>query len=389
MNILWMYDQPIIPERGGTERATWLISKGLKIFNHTTIGFLIIDQGTRKVYFNQDREVEDLYSFLVEKQIDLVVNQIGFSSWLLIEFLNKGGKQWRNEGGRIITIMHFDPVFPRNTAHNLLLDWHQLPLYKKLKRMIRIILLPRENYRVFLYHQKAYQLLYRLSDNYILLSAMHIPSFKKITGLSDMSKISIIPNALTFDTISTPEELQQKEPIVLIVSRLDEPQKRISISLKCWKQIQYLPQAADWKLQIIGDGNDMDYYRRYIEHNNLQRVEMLGKQNPDEYYKKASIFLMTSSAEGWGLTLTESLERGVVPITMNSSPSFADILEGDLDNLVKNNDMEAFKNRLLEMMADEQLRRLKAEAALKRVKRFSSEYICSKWSALINEVCQK
>ena len=116
---------------------------------------------------------------------------------------------------------------------------------------------------------------------------------------------------------------------------------------------------------------------------------MLGKQNPDEYYKKASIFLMTSSAEGWGLTLTESLERGVVPITMNSSPSFADILKGDLDNLVKNNDIEAFKHRILEMMSNEQLRRSKAEAALQRVKRFSSERICSIWSVLINEVCEK
>ena len=389
MNILWMYDQPITPERGGTERATCLISKGLKQFNHTTIGFLMIDQDTRKIFFNQDTEVVDLYSFLVEKQIDIVVNQIGFSSWLLVEFLNKGGKQWRNEGGRIITIMHFDPVFPRNTAHNLLLDWHQLPFYRKLKRMIRIILLPRENYRTFLYHKKAYQLLYRLSDRYILLSAMHIPSFKKITELSDVSKISAIPNVLTFDDISTLEELQQKEPIALIVSRLDEPQKRISISLKCWKQIQNLPQTAGWKLQIIGDGNDVDYYRRYIKKNNLQRVEMLGKQNPDEYYKTASIFLMTSSAEGWGLTLTESLERGVVPITMNSSPSFADILKGDLDNLVKNNDIEAFKHRILEMMSNEQLRRSKAEAALQRVKRFSSERICSIWSVLINEVCEK
>lgn len=384
-----MYDQPISSERGGTERATCLIARGLKKFNHTTIGFLMIDQNTRRIYFNQNIEVVDLYSFLVEKQIDIVINQIGFSSWLLIEFLNKGGGQWRDEGGKIFTVMHFDPVFPKNTAHNLLLDWHQLPLYRKLKRMIRIILLPRENYRAFLCRQKAYRLLYHLSDRYILLSAMHIPSFKKITGLSNMSKICIIPNALTFDDISTLEELQQKESVVLIVSRLDEPQKRISISLKCWKQIQNLPQTADWKLQIIGDGNDVDYYRRYIKQNNLQRVEMLGKQNPDEYYKKASLFLMTSSAEGWGLTLTESLERGVVPITMNSSPSFADILEGDLDNLVKNNDIETFKKRILEMMSNEQLRRSKAEAALQRVKRFSSDRICSTWSALINEVCEK
>lgn len=307
----------------------------------------------------------------------------------MVEFLNKGGRQWRTEGGKIITVMHFDPVFPPNTIHNLLLDWRQLPPYRKLKRIIRIILLPRENYRNLLYHRKAYQLLYHLSDKYILLSAMHIPSFKKITGLSDISKISIIPNALTFNDISSPDEIQHKEPIVLIVSRLDESQKRISISLKCWEQIQNLPQTANWKLQIIGDGNDRDYYKHYIEKKHLQRVEMLGKRNPDEYYKKASIFLMTSPAEGWGLTLTESLERGVVPITMNSSPSFADILEGDLDNLVKNNNIKAFKNRILEMMSNEQLRKSKAKAALQRVKRFSSDRVCNTWSILINEVCEK
>lgn len=36
---------------------------------------------------------------------------------------------------------------------------------------------------------------------------------------------------------------------------------------------------------------------------------------------------MTSSAEGWGLTLTESLQRGVVPVVMNSSPVFSEIIE--------------------------------------------------------------
>ena len=74
-----------------------------------------------------------------------------------------------------------------------------------------------------------------------------------------------------------------------------------------------------WNLKIVGAGEDYDYYKEYIEKHIIERISLEGQQSPEPYYEEAKIFLMTSKMEGWGLTLTESLQRGVVPIVFNTS----------------------------------------------------------------------
>ena len=51
-------------------------------------------------------------------------------------------------------------------------------------------------------------------------------------------------------------------------------------------------QYADWKLQLVGDGRDKAFYHYLVKKWNLQRVEFAGQQNPQEYYRRASLFLM-------------------------------------------------------------------------------------------------
>ena len=46
-----------------------------------------------------------------------------------------------------------------------------------------------------------------------------------------------------------------------------------------------------------------------------------GQKNPEPYYNEASIFMMTSSFEGWGLTLTEAQQYGCVPLAFHSFAS--------------------------------------------------------------------
>ena len=63
-----------------------------------------------------------------------------------------------------------------------------------------------------------------------------------------------------------------------------------------------------------------------VIHYGLQRVFFLKGQKTEPYYNEASIFMMTSSFEGWGLTLTEAQQYGCVPLAFHSFASLTDII---------------------------------------------------------------
>ena len=92
---------------------------------------------------------------------------------------------------------------------------------------------------------------------------------------------------------------------MLIVGRFSESEKRFLLALKAWKEFNSQRITNTWELIIIGFGKDENIYKEYARKNKLNNVKFIGKQDPLEYYKKASIFLMTSAFEGFGLTLTE------------------------------------------------------------------------------------
>lgn len=65
-----------------------------------------------------------------------------------------------------------------------------------------------------------------------------------------------------------------------------EQQKRISNALKIWEKV--CPTHKEWKLQIVGDGPDLAYYKRIVGKNGITNVEFIGhSENVEEYYKKA------------------------------------------------------------------------------------------------------
>ncbi len=105
-----------------------------------------------------------------------------------------------------------------------------------------------------------------------------------------------------------------KHKVVLIVSRLDETQKRLSLALRIWKKVKQNPVADGWVMKIVGHGGDYELCENIIKNEDIPAVTLEGRQDPIPYYKEASIFMMTSRSEAWGLTLTEAQQMGVVPI---------------------------------------------------------------------------
>lgn len=43
-----------------------------------------------------------------KNKVDIIINQLALEDWLLKMFLSEEGQRWHDEGGRIISCLHFD-----------------------------------------------------------------------------------------------------------------------------------------------------------------------------------------------------------------------------------------------------------------------------------------
>ena len=115
----------------------------------------------------------------------------------------------------------------------------------------------------------------------------------------------------------------------------------------------------------------------------LERVRFEGFQNPEPYYRDASIFCMTSAYEGLPMVLIEAASFGCVPVAFESFAAVRDIISaGENGCLVPAFDLDAYAETLARLMSDDALRERLAQIPEK----FSPEKIGAQWEALFREI---
>lgn len=173
--------------------------------------------------------------------------------------------------------------------------------------------------------------------------------------------------------------------MVLVVSRFEEKVKRLSLILKIWK-IMESSYKTNWKLIIIGSGPERDMYLNLSKELGLQNVIFEGYKNPFEYYKKASIFLMTSLFEGFPLTLVEAQQCGVVPVAMDSFEALRDIISDGINwIIVDNNNINEYASKLDHLIDDVEYRNSLQINAIRSSRKYSIETIAREWISLFEK----
>ena len=375
-----MYDSPLCPEKGGTERATKLVMEELARRGHTTIGLLHFNQENPDEYFLNGKKIDSLTVFLKDNHVDVVVNQIAFHYWLLKEFLAHGGQEWKDKGGKIISFMHFDPAISYAPVKSYYRDFWQRDFVHKIKRLGYFFFIPM--YRALYRRTRidSFKYIYANSHRYVVMSPSYIDTICDLTGIVSMDKACVITNMLTFPEVADKSILDRKEKIVLVVARLDENQKRISTIIRAWKEVK---NHRGYTLHIVGTGKDGSFLKDLAA--GCGDIVFEGHQNPLLWYQKARIFLLASPHEGWGLTLTESLQNGVVPVVMNTSKVFSDIINNGDTGFLANN-IKDYKNYIQQLLLDDERRNCMARAGLQSAYRFSPEIVGEKWEEMLNEI---
>lgn len=388
MNILFCNTSNVSEIKGGTERITARISKGLTAKGHRC--FLAykteIDASLPITKFVASINVtkESLEDFILVNEINaIIVQKMTRDVKKMYAIREKHGLKFK-----ILTVLHFNPGYEELSAtfksfYTGLAHFSSISEY--VKDVIRTSVYPL--YKLFypLRNKELYRTVYRYSDKVILLSDSFIREYVDYAGLKDLSKFYVIPNALSYSDFLKNEDLDKKSNQVLIVSRMEETPKRISIALKVWKSVEEDEAFADWNMVIVGTGEDLENYKRLQASLNLRRVDFVGRQQPQEYYKQSKIFLMTSACEGWGLTLTEAQQFGCVPIAFDAYTSLRDIVtDGENGIVVPEAEMELYVRKLKGLMSDDFVWTNMAKNAIQSSVRFSIEHVINLWENLLN-----
>ena len=374
MNVLFVTPSAVIPQNGGIERITHSVSDALT------------DLYGYKCYFlnlTEDCEEKHIVQLLNEWQINVVIAQGADKRISNLLPVIRLAIQQINHRVVLVFAYHINPgveltQMDFGVLWNRIIHGSNLPSNCKQLGMQLLFPFIQRGMRRHLKHK--YKLPYDMADKIVLLSPRFIPEYQYYSE-GAKEKFTAIPNMLSF----LPEQsvYESKKPMVLLVSRMEERQKRIKLALKIWKRI---PNNG-WVLKIVGDGEDWEYYKRLAKKWQLNSISFEGLQDPLPYYKSASVFLMTSAAEGWGLTITEAQQCGCVPIAFDSYSAVHDIIQNGRNGyVVANNDIDEYVRVLKELMNNEPLREELAANAQKDVLRFSRENIAKQWKTLLENL---
>ncbi len=234
--------------------------------------------------------------------------------------------------------------------------------------------------------RKKYLNLYGSFDAFGVLCDSYGHEFAQTLGIEyESSKFVTLTNA----AYPNPNYSSNKRKEICFVGRLFRPHKRIDRLIKIWQKL-YL-KFPDWELTIVGDGPDIVDLQLMVRELSLKRVNFMGySSNPQCYYDRVAIVCLTSTFEGWPMTLIEAQANGCVAIAFDVCAGINEILSPSWENgvLVKPFDIDEYADALSRLMSDDNLRNRIAENGRQHVAEFSEERTAQQWINMINKLLQ-
>lgn len=387
MNIALFLEQPFDPNAGGAQRSTSKLAEIYKSFGHNVI--LISSSQSPSIVsswlempifqINIKNDASVFRQILIDNAISLIINNAG-ESMKSTQFLLK------NKGvhTKLINILRINPTnFYDNHKDYIGLFFSKRKLNFLNNFIVRKLWLGYHVLRIryeFNYIIKNTNAFVMLSDRFKEDLYSIAPGLRKYER-----KIHGISNPFECPKINIQQTISEKENVILFVGRLVVIQKRVDLLMEIWKKLhETLPE---WKFWVVGHGDQKGVMERFCLQHKLDRVTFFGKDNPNEYYKKAKLFHMTSAFEGFGNVLIESQSYGCVPIMFNSYSCAPDIVTHNLNGLLIHPfNVDAYVDETKKLIDNSDKLHEMALNAFENVDRFSYAKTYEKWNAVFKSL---
>ena len=160
----------------------------------------------------------------------------------------------------------------------------------------------------------------RRMDGIVVLSKSDERLFRENLGLESVT----IYNPLTLEPRGRASLGYKK---FLAIGRFSPKHKGFDLLIKAFAK--FAQTNNDWTLEIVGEGEEENIYRQLIAERHLeQRVKICPfTKDIQRHYAGASVYVLSSRWEGFGLVLVEAMAHGL-PIVSSDLPVAKELLEG-------------------------------------------------------------
>ena len=273
----------------------------------------------------------------------------------------------------------------------------QLNLYKLCREVgIKTVASNHENFFYPYFNYGLQEIAFKRLETFKKVDAVVWPTnySAAVSGLGSPNSY-LMPNPNTFKPVAVKSKTD--EHAVICVGRFNDYIKRADRILQTFKLIQdRVPQS---KLFLVGDcdrtkknesfGNksvDDMVFELGIDENNLVFTGNI--PNVEDYYRRASVLLLTSDSEGFGMVINEAASFGV-PTVYNEISGLDDlIVDGKNGFVVKQGDLVTMADKVTEILTDKKLADRMSGDALALSKRFDAAVIGNKWAYLIDTLLE-
>ena len=194
--------------------------------------------------------------------------------------------------------------------------------------------------------------------------------------------VFVIPNAVNLNNHSSISDCRNKSAI--FVGRFST-QKGIDSLLKIWSLVS--EKHPEWQLDIYGEGELRVHYLSVINEMGANVHVFAPTTNIMEKYRENSILLLTSLYEPFGLVLPEAMSCGLPVVAFDCPYGPAEIITDGVDGfLIQNRNVEAFADKVCQLIEDEALRKKMGEAGALSSMRYSPDRIMPQWKTLLENL---
>jgi len=238
----------------------------------------------------------------------------------------------------------------------------------------------------YLKNKKRYNLLRfilffmrKMIKNLMVTTKNHIKLLKKLGFLKN--KIYVVPCGIKFASFNS--DIKKKDPnLLLSVGRFDW-NKGQDILLKAMKNV--IKKRPKTKLIIAGHITDLNAFKKILNLKKELRISNEVTILPDisrkkllKLYKKASIFIMPSIIDDFGIVNLEAMAAGL-PVIANDVGGISCVVKNKKTGLlVKVGNQDMLANSILFLLKNKRLREKLAKSAVEHAKQFDWNKVSKK-----------
>ena len=366
------------PTRGGVQMSTSKMGRRFAELGHEVAAFSFAHQGHVDCDFGRlvcpgepggkrnARNLEALKQTLLDIQPDVVINQMPYEHE--IGELLKANKRYLLLGCLRNTLYSVRGNLKAYVARTAPGPLKHLSSWKPVQQLFLAV------------HRKRHRAdLLKILDTYdhfVMFGPPNLEELRYFVPEFRNEQIRLVPNSIPEVAADVPP----KQKRLLWLGRIEHAQKRAELILPVWHKVsQALP---DWELDVVGDGPLLDTLKTQAGEMRLPRVHFHGRQVPDDFYRRAAIFFMTSAFEGFPNTLVEAQSHAAIPVVFNSYPVAKWIVDDGVNgHLVEPFDVEAMAQRIVDLAQSPERDRF-AERALESARRFHIDRVGKVWQEL-------